>query len=114
MNTKAAHTNCHRCGRKLTSATSSARGYGRVCATKVREAAKVVNLSEYKAAQIESAQELIADGAILPLRGRIYLAVSSDGLTTHRTATTGQCTCPAGLKGRRCYHVAAAQILAAA
>lgn len=107
-------TCCHRCGRTLTSARSIKAGYGRECKARVIAAAKTADLSEYKEEQIESAQELISDGAILPLRGRIYLAVSNDGSATHRTATTGHCTCPAGLKGIRCYHVAAARILAAA
>jgi hypothetical protein len=105
---------CHRCGRTLTSARSIKAGYGKGCAARISAAKTAADLAEYKDAQIESAQELIADGAILPLRGRIYLAVSNDGSATHRTATTGQCTCPAGLKGIRCYHVAAARILAAA
>lgn len=112
--TAAAHTHCLRCARPLRSTTSQARGYGRTCATRVRRAATVVDLSAYKAAQVESARELIEDGAIVPIRPRIYRSVSSDGTELYLTAVTGQCNCAAGLKGRRCYHVAAAQLLAAA
>lgn len=115
MNTKAAHTtNCHRCGRVLTSATSVARGYGRTCKAKVTAAAKVINLTAYKASQIADAQDLIDEGAIVPLRGRIYLAVSSDGARTYRTAPEA-CNCAAGLKGRSvCFHRIAATILSLA
>lgn len=78
-----------------------------------RKAATV--LADYTPAQQAKAAELIEDGAIHQLRGRIYLAVSEDGTRIHRTATTGQCTCTAGLKaslaGRGCYHVAAARVL---
>ncbi|MDH6116878.1 hypothetical protein ABH930_000297 [Kitasatospora sp. GAS204A] len=109
------HTHCLRCGRTLKSATSQARGRGRHCAAKVRRAAVVVDLSAYKPAQIASAQELIEDAAIIPIRGnRIYRSVSSDGSELYLTAVTGHCNCPAGLRGTRCYHVAAAQLLAAA
>jgi hypothetical protein len=108
------HTHCLRCGRTLRSATSQARGYGRTCATHIRQAATVVDLSAYKPAQVESARELIEDGAILQLRPRIYRSVSTDGTELYLTAVTGHCNCPAGLRGTRCYHVAAAQLLAAA
>ena len=113
MNT-AAHTHCLRCGRHLTSAHSTATGYGPTCARKVRTAANVISLADCKATQIASARELIEDGAIIPLRARrIFLTVSSDGSETYRTARQG-CTCPAGLKGRDCYHRAAVAILSEA
>lgn len=111
--TATAHTNCLRCGRALRSTTSTARGYGRTCATKVRQAATVVDLSAYKPAQVEAARELIEDAAIIPIRRNVYRSVSSDGSELYLTAVTGQCNCPAGLKSRRCYHAAAAQLLAA-
>ncbi len=112
MNPK--HTHCLRCGRTLTSTTSTTRGYGPTCATKVRTAAQVVDLSAYKPAQIDAAHELIEDAAIIPIRRNVYRSVSTDGTELYLTAVTGQCNCPAGLKGRRCYHSAAAQLLAAA
>jgi hypothetical protein len=112
--TAAAHTHCIRCGRILTSADSQARGYGRTCATKVRAAAAVVDLAGYKPAQIAAAEELIEDAAIIQIRPRIYRSVSTDGSELYLTAVTGHCNCPAGLRSVRCYHAAAAQMLAAA
>jgi hypothetical protein len=114
MSAAATHTNCLRCGRKLTSATSATRGYGRTCASKVRQAEDVIDLTAYKPAQIDAARELIEDAAIIQIRPRIYRSVSSDGSELYLTAVTGQCNCPAGLRGTRCYHAAAARILAAA
>lgn len=108
------HTNCLRCGRKLTSKTSATRGYGRTCSTKVRQAQTTADLADYKPAQIESARELIEDGAIIQIRPRIYRSVSTDGTEMYLTAITGQCNCPAGLRSTRCYHSAAARILALA
>ncbi|NUS22690.1 MAG: hypothetical protein HOV92_00475 [Streptomyces sp.] len=105
------HTNCLRCGRTLTSAKSRALGYGAKCAAKVRNAA--VDASDYKAHQIASARELIEDGAIIPLRSVVFVTVSTDGTETYKTAPT-TCSCPAGLKGSRCYHQLAARMLLAA
>ena len=105
------HTNCLRCGRALRTAKSQALGYGAKCAAKVRNAA--VDLTDYKPHQIASARELIADAAIIPLRSVIFIAVSSDGTETYRSAPTA-CNCPAGLKGSRCYHQLAARMLLAA
>lgn len=113
MTATAAHTNCLRCGRALRSQASAARGYGRTCATKVRQASQAVDLTDYKPSQIDSARELIEDGAIVQIRPRVYRSVSSDGTALYLTATTGQCNCPAGLRSTRCYHVAAALLLAA-
>ena len=105
------HTNCLRCGRTLTSAKSQATGYGPTCARHIRNAA--VDLTDYKAHQITSARDLIEDGAIIPLRSVVFIAVSTDGTETYKTAPTA-CTCPAGLKGSRCYHQLAARMLLAA
>jgi hypothetical protein len=108
--------NCHRCGRRLTSATSVSRGYGRTCRAKVREAAKVVDLTEYKAFQVAKAEELIEQGGIVPTsRPALFLAVSSDGTARYMVdATEHSCSCPAGDKGRHCYHLLAADVLTAA
>jgi hypothetical protein len=105
------HTNCLRCGRALRSAKSIASGYGAKCAAKVRNAP--VDLTDYKPHQITSAHELITDGAIIPLRSVIFITVSTDGTETYRTAPTA-CSCPAGVKGSRCYHQLAARLLLAA
>jgi hypothetical protein len=105
------HTHCLRCGRTLTSAKSQAAGYGPTCARHIRRAA--VELADYKPHQVQSARELIEDGAIIPLRSVVFITVSTDGTETYKTAPTG-CTCPAGLKGSRCYHQLAARMLLAA
>ena len=103
------HTNCLRCGRTLRNPSPD--GYGPKCRTKVRKAA--VDLADYKAHQIASAKELIEDGAIIPLRNTVFIAVSTDGTETYKTAPTA-CSCPAGVKGSRCYHTLAARLLLAA
>jgi len=105
------HTNCLRCGRKLTSTKSTATGYGPKCAAHIRHSA--ADTTDYKAHQITSARELIEDGAIVPLRSVVFIAVSTDGTETYKTAPTA-CNCPAGLKGSRCYHQLAARLLLAA
>ena len=105
------HTNCLRCGRTLTSTKSMATGYGPKCAAHIRHSA--VDLTDYKAHQITSAQELIEDGAIILIRGNVFAAVSTDGTETHLVHPAA-CNCKAGLKGSRCYHVLAARLLLAA
>lgn len=111
MQNTTTHTHCLRCGRTLRSAKSIATGYGPTCARHIRRA--TVDTSGYKPHQITSARELIADAAIIPLRSVVFLTVSTDGAETYRTAPTA-CTCPAGLKGSRCYHQLAARMLLAA
>ncbi len=105
------YTQCLRCDRPLTSAKSMATGYGPTCARKIRNSA--VDLTDYKPHQVDSARELITDGAIIPLRSVVFLAVSTDGTEIYRSAPTS-CTCSAGLKGTRCYHQLAARMLLAA
>jgi len=108
------HTNCLRCGRKLTSAKSCAAGYGPTCKRKVREAAKAEVVAQYKPHQIAKAEELIEQGALIPLRRGIYLAPSSDGTRTYKAHRTA-CSCPAGIKGLHpCKHRIAAHILSLA
>ncbi len=103
------HTNCLRCGRALRNPTPA--GYGPKCRAKVRRSS--VDTSDYKPHQITSARELIEDAAIIPLRNTVFIAVSTDGTETYKTAPTA-CSCPAGLKGSRCYHQLAARLLLAA
>lgn len=70
-------------------------------------------LDGYKPAAIDKARALIEDGGILPTsRPGIYTAVSSDGSTTY-LVHAASCTCPAGQRGRACYHTAAVQIFSA-
>lgn len=108
------HTHCLRCHRPLHTQQSRTRGYGPKCAR--RNDAQV--MSAFKPEQIAAAFQLIDDGAIIPLRpGRVWLTVSTDGQSIHRTARNA-CTCPAGVKKSRnpnataCYHTAAVAILA--
>ncbi|MEU8472705.1 DUF6011 domain-containing protein [Streptomyces sp. NPDC029006] len=105
------HDNCLRCGRTLTSVKSRATGYGPKCATKIRRTP--TDLTDYKPHQVASARELIEDGAIVLLRSVVFVSVSTDGTETYKTAPN-VCTCPAGLKGSRCYHQLAARMLLAA
>lgn len=105
------HTHCLRCRRVLRSTKSQALGYGPKCAAKVRNAP--VDTTDYKTHQVQSARELIEDGAIIPLRSVIFITVSTDGTETYKTAPTA-CSCPAGVKGGRCYHQLAARLLLAA
>ena len=103
------------CGRTLRAAKSVARGYGPRCWAKIQEAAKVVDLAAYKANQIAKAAELIELRAIIRTAPATFAAVSSDGTATYETNAAAQsCTCKAGQRGIRCYHLAAAQILNAA
>jgi hypothetical protein len=101
---------CTRCGRKLTAPRSVALGRGPRCEAKVQAAAKLVG---EKPEQVAKALELLADGGVETLRpGRVWLVVASKGVDTYRTAPTA-CTCPAGVRGRRCYHEIAVSLLAA-
>ncbi len=69
-------------------------------------------LDGVKPATVDKARDLIEAGAIFATnRPGIFTAVSSDGSTTYLVHTV-TCTCPAGIKGRTCYHRAAAAILA--
>jgi hypothetical protein len=102
------------CGRKLTSAKSVATGYGPVCRARIRAAAMAEAVKGFAAAQIDKARELIADGGIIPTnRPGVFRAVSSKGDETYLTHRD-VCNCPAGLRARPCYHLAAARILTAA
>lgn len=114
MQNTTTHTSCLRCGRKITSAKSVATGYGPTCTRKVKEATKAQIIAQYKPHQVAKAEELIEQGGLIPLRGQIYLAVSSDGSQTYKTHRAA-CSCPAGIKGLHpCKHRIAAHILSLA
>ncbi|MEU6928991.1 hypothetical protein AB0A05_07485 [Streptomyces sp. NPDC046374] len=103
---------CAKCGRALRNASPD--GYGPKCRAKVRKASRAPELGQYKAHLVEKAIELIEQGGIVPLRkstkNRVYLAVSSDGTGTYRTARAA-CNCPAGLKAVHvCKHRIAAHM----
>jgi Family of unknown function (DUF6011)/SWIM zinc finger len=96
-------TTCTRCGRTLSAAASRKRGMGATCARRDRAEA------QYKTAQVEKAREVLELGAIArtPIRTakgrRVFVVIASSG-TDRYLVTVTACTCPAGLKGRRCYH----------
>lgn len=102
---------CLRCGRTLTSTTSIATGYGPTCARKIRKA--TTEATDFQPHQVTSARELIEDAAIIQIRPTVFRAVSTDGTETYLAHPTN-CTCPAGLKSRPCYHQLAARLLLAA
>lgn len=107
-NTTTEHENrCLRCGRKLTAST----GYGPKCAAKIRRAALDEARADFTADQQAKAAELIRDGGMVPHpHAGVFTAVSSKGDATY-LAHPAACTCPAGIKGRRCYHLLAARVL---
>lgn len=102
------------CGRKLSSPESIARGFGPVCARKVREAARTADLSAWTPAQVEEAMQAIEDGAVVPSgREGVLLVVSVDGSEVHRVHRAG-CNCTSGLKtrpSRPCWHRCLAAIV---
>jgi hypothetical protein len=114
MTTTQTTAKCLGCGRVLRAAKSIAAGRGPRCAAKVREAAKAA-ATVFKPAQVAKAEELIADGGIVAIRGRrVFRVVSTKGDATYLTAPQA-CNCAAGLKSQHaCYHRVAATILAAA
>lgn len=115
MSTTTTTAKCLRCGRKLTAVKAIADGYGRTCKAKIAKAAKVVDLAEYKAGQVAKARELIEMRAIVRTAPALYLAVSSNGTVNYEVNQAARsCSCKAGERGLRCYHLAAAEILAAA
>ena len=104
---------CLRCGRSLRASASITAGYGPVCRARIRAAQLAAALRDFTADQAAKARELIADAGLVPTRhAGVYRAVSSDGTSTYLTHPAG-CSCPAGLRGRRCYHMAAARVLTA-
>jgi hypothetical protein len=107
---------CLRCGRKLTAQASISAGFGRVCRSRIAQAAQSADLSAFHGWQIEKAREAIEMRAVVPSsRAGLYIAVSGDGTTVYLAdAAEGSCTCRAAASGRRCYHLAAALILSAA
>ena len=116
-NTEAHTAKCLRCGRtrhfRSAATAAKADGYGRICRMRIRAAALAEAVKGFAAAQVDKARELIADGGLVPFtRPGIFRSVSSDGQRTYLTASTGQCNCAAGLRGRhRCFHGLAAMIL---
>jgi hypothetical protein len=106
-NTQGTETRCLRCARKL----KNGGAYGPKCAAKVRAAAIAEVRADFSADQQAKADELIRDGGLVPTnREGVFRSVSSRGDATYLTHAAA-CSCHAGLKGRRCYHLLAARIL---
>lgn len=103
---------CLRCGRKLTALASVAAGYGPVCRARIAAAALISKaLDGFTDKQRDQVAELISDAGIVPTsRPGVFRTVSSRGDVTYLTHSAA-CNCPAGLRGRACYHTAAARLL---
>jgi hypothetical protein len=65
--------------------------------------------TDAKPETIDKAWELIEDGGIVLVRGRVFQTVSTDGAELHLTSPE-TCNCTGGLRGRYCYHSVAAAI----
>ncbi|KUN32496.1 hypothetical protein AQJ11_02930 [Streptomyces corchorusii] len=105
------HGRCLKCRRPLRKPSPD--GYGPKCRAKLRRNARTD--TTHPKWQVAKALEALELGAVVPLRqNRIFLVVSDDGSEVYRTAATGQCNCPAGLRSVRCYHSLAARYVAAA
>lgn len=111
---------CGRCGRKLSSVKSQARGYGEECWRKVR--ATAANLYDerergligaFTERQIDSAVEAVELGAIVHTGNYTFQILSTDGYALY-TTTIFTCNCPAGERNESCYHQASAVLLQAA
>lgn len=113
--TTTATTRCTRCHRVLRSATSIANKIGRTCARRARqEAAAKLVLATYTPVQVEKVRELLADGGVARVTRHLYLAVASNGVDRYEIDTAASsCTCKAGERGIRCYHLGAALLAAA-
>jgi hypothetical protein len=118
MITTAEHTaKCLNCGRtrhfRSAAAAAKAAPHGRICAAKIRKAAVDAVFADFTPAQREKAAELIRDGGLVPTsRPGVFRTVGSKGDVTYLTHSAA-CSCPAGLHGRLCYHLAAARVLTA-
>lgn len=107
---------CRRCGRKLTSHRSRKLGFGEECWRRMRAAIAVLRfeveyqkIGAFTSRQIDSAEELVADGGIAYLGDYSFETVSTDGSTRYKTSLFN-CTCPAGERGEECYHQASVLI----
>ncbi|MDL4815463.1 hypothetical protein [Actinomadura opuntiae] len=116
---------CRRCRALLTNPARVAAGIGTRCERIERRedaerqalatATAAADVSAFKdgARVLDKAEQLILDGAIIPLRHEgAYLANGSDGVSTYYVDTVEQsCTCKAGQRLSRCNHLIAANIL---
>lgn len=101
---------CARCGRKLTSTKSVARGYGEQCAKLAKRQAIV---DTFKDTQVAKAQEVLDLNAYQRLGKITFAVLSSDGNSMY-TATDDVCSCEAGKYGKHvCYHRISVMLLTA-
>lgn len=104
---------CLRCGRKLTA--SAAKGYGRTCLRKIREAAKAEALTGLTDKQAAEATEIVADGGVVPSAHQgVWLVTSGDGSAVYRATPDGHCNCKWGLRTlvpHPCKHVGAVRLV---
>lgn len=118
--TTATTAKCASCGRTLRNPASIAARRGPKCRAKIARAITTATaagkLAAYKPVQVTKAVEVIELAAIARIRRTTaWVAVSSRGDATYTVDIhTRSCTCPAGERAIRCYHLAAADILAAA
>ena len=118
MTSTGAHTaRCLRCGRvrrfRTAEAAAKSAPHGRICAARIRLAAITEAVRGFAQAQVDKARELIADGGLVPTgRPGVFRAVSSKG-TDQYMVHSAVCNCPAGLRGRQCYHLLAARLVMA-
>jgi hypothetical protein len=109
---------CLACGRvrrfRSAAALLAAGPDGRTCAAKlriVRAAARVALAEVFTPEQLDKADEIFEDGALVPTGiDGLFLTVSSDG-SEYYTTTTYECSCPAS---KPCCHNAAATMALAA
>lgn len=115
MTKTATTTHCLRCGRVLRAAASIARGRGRTCHAKVREAAKQAALGQFadKPHLVAKAEDLLEQGGIVAIRGRrVFRTIGNTG-ATYLTAPEA-CNCAAGLRAKNvCHHRIAAFVMRA-
>lgn len=105
---------CERCHRPLTDQASVARGVGRTCAKRIRQAAVLAQIPTVTGTQVAKATELIElHAATRRQRGRQVFDVISTRGDARYTTTPDTCTCPAGEHGRFCYHRLAVALIAA-
>lgn len=101
---KISFTTCTRCGRKLTALASMARGFGRHCAGIVAKAKKLrLMYAAYSPDQVVKATLLLASGKMAHCGEGVWRVPASNG-HDHYLTGTGTCQCPAGRRGRACYH----------
>ncbi|MBL7487049.1 hypothetical protein [Frankia sp. AgW1.1] len=105
---------CIGCDRPIKSKISIARGYGKGCWAKAHRRDRIATLTaDYTPTQVADAVELVEDGGVIHLRGRVFLTVGHKGDIYRTTSEIGQCSCKAGLRSIHCLHTAAVRLISA-